>query len=112
MLTYWLQGTLPSLNGSTQLTPAVSPVSDASSNFVQEVIQNHSVLGKTLEMNHILPSQYIASMSQLPESAIDIKTPPPTGDQPPDFNAFKQIMGRRKTDICIEGAAEKNWRVG
>lgn len=98
---------MPSLNGSTQLTTAISPISDTSFNFVYEMFQNRTALSQASEVNSVLPARSLshnASVPQLPESTTGIpnKTPPPISVEPPDFNAFKHVMGRRKTDVCID----------
>lgn len=111
MATYWLTDVHRSPFGSSGANSNVSPLSSSSFGMVCDMLQDGGSLMRALGMEYStksLSASDIRNLAQCP-----VKTTKPismsvSDDRPPDFNTFRNFIGRRKTEICIDEMTEKD----
>ncbi|XP_061188147.1 uncharacterized protein LOC133196250 [Saccostrea echinata] len=106
MPTYWLTDIVRSNSGSIDVDPNGSPVSNASFELICEMLQNRCALSRALGMNPVLPCKTM-SLTDIgkyvnTENTNMASVSTSRSDETSPFNAFQTVMGRKKTEICID----------
>lgn len=110
MSTYWLTDVHRSPFGSSDANSNVSPLSSSSFGMVCDMLQDGGSLMRALGMEYSTKSLSASELRNLTQCPMNSKpiSMSVSNDRPPDFNTFKNFIGRRKTEICIDEMTEKD----
>lgn len=110
MSTYWLTDVHRSPFESCGINSSVSTFSSSSFGMVCDMLQDGGSWMQAPGMEHSTKSLSASDLRNLAQSSVKTTTPismSVSGDRPPDFNTFRNFIGRRKTEICIDEMTEK-----
>lgn len=110
MSTYWLTDVHRSPFGSSDANSNVSPLSSSSFGMVCDMLQDGGSLMRALGMEYSTKSLSASELRNLTQCPMNTKpiSMSVSNDRPPDFNTFRNFIGRKKTDICIDEVTEKD----